>query len=62
MKAPRWLIAIGFALAPAISLAADQSVTARLRLVEEDAKVAVTRMDRLQREYGQRRGDRKSVV
>lgn len=56
MKALRWLIALGLALVPAISAAADQSVSARLRLVEEDAKVAVTRMDRLQREYGQRRG------
>lgn len=36
--------------------AADQSTAARLRLAEEDAQVTSARMDRLQREYGQRRG------
>ena len=47
-------LCMGALAAPARS--ADQSTAARLRLAEEDAQVTSTRMDRLQREYGQRRG------
>lgn len=56
----RWTgpLAVALAVLAAVgdAAAADTSLVARMRLAEDDAQVTGARIDKLQREYGQRRG------